>query len=318
MCANKSYEVKEMVEYMTESMDNYQNELDSSFRKISEGDIITGTIIGITEDEVTLDLKYYTQGIIRTQDLSNDPNFSVFEELKLEDEISATVIRMDDGHGNILLSRKEADNILAWDKLKSYYDEELTLSVKISEIVPAGVITYVEGIRGFIPASQLTIDYVEDCTPWLHKTLEARIITLNENNGKLVLSSKVIEQEKAKAELSHKVAMLLPGAIVEGTVESIMPYGAFVNIGDGLSGLVHISQICQKRIASPNEVLKTGQKVRAKILNTNDGKISLSMKALEDIMTDESIKPEEREAIEYSDGASASISLGDLLKNIKL
>lgn len=304
-----------MDEMIKESMDDYKEELESSFREIHEGDIIKGTIIDITEEEVTLDLKYYTQGIVRAEDLSNDPTFSILDEMKIGNEISATVIRMDDGHGNILLSLKEADDVLSWDKLKEYQNNETILAVKVAGIVNAGVVVYVEGIRGFIPASQLSMEYVEDCNDWLHKTLDARIITLDAEKKKLVLSGKIVEQEKAAAELAHKVAMLLPGAIVEGTVETIMPYGAFVNIGDGLSGLVHISQICQKRISSPNEVLKAGQKVKAKILNTNDGKISLSMKALEEIIPKEE---GEREAIEYSDGTSASTSLADLLKNIKL
>ena len=112
------------------------------------------------------------------------------------------------------------------------------------------------------------------------------------------------------------VAMLVPGAVVEGIVESIMPYGAFVNIGNGISGLVHISQISQKRISSVHEVLKEDQKVKVKILNTNDGKVSLSMKALEDIM--EKPDEEEAEAIEYSSNETAGTSLGDLLSKFKL
>ena len=111
--------------------------------------------------------------------------------------------------------------------------------------------------------------------------------------------------------------MLVPGSVVEGTVESIMPYGAFINIGNGISGLVHISQISQKRISSVHEVLKEGKKVKAKILNTNDGKVSLSMKALEDIM-EKPQEEEEAEAIEYSSNETAGTSLGDLLSKFKL
>lgn len=299
-----------------ESMDDYMAELESSFRSIKEGDILKGTIIDVTEEGVTLDLKYYTQGIIHAGDLSNDPTFSILDEMTPGDEIDAAVIRMDDGQGNILLSRKAADDILAWDRLKELQDKEAILTVKIAGIVNSGVVAYVEGVRGFIPASQLSMEYVEDCNDWLHRTLEVQIITLDPQKKKLVLSGKAVEKARAEAALAHKIAMLIPGSIVEGTVETIMPYGAFINIGDGLSGLVHISQICQRRIASPNEVLKAGEKVKAKILNTNDGRISLSMKALEEVMPRE--ETEEREAIEYSDGTAASTSLANLLKNIKL
>jgi small subunit ribosomal protein S1 len=109
----------------------------------------------------------------------------------------------------------------------------------------------------------------------------------------------------------------VPGTVVEGIVESIMPYGAFVNIGNGISGLVHISQISQRRISSVHEVLKEGQKVQAKILNTNDGKVSLSMKALSDIM-EKADEEEEAEAVEYSSNENTGTSLGDLLAKLKL
>ena len=102
---------------MAESMEDYKEELEASFRKINEGDIISGTVIGVDEDEVALDLKYYAQGIIKVADLSNDPNFQVMEEVHLGDVIEATVVKMDDGEGNILLSKKEANDILAWEKL---------------------------------------------------------------------------------------------------------------------------------------------------------------------------------------------------------
>ena len=110
--------------------------------------------------------------------------------------------------------------------------------------------------------------------------------------------------------------MLVPGSVVEGTVESIMQYGAFINLGNGLSGLVHISQICQKRISSPREVLKEGQKVKVKILNTNDNKISLSMKALEEIAVDTTEDAGEIE--EYVSNESVGTSLGSIFAGLKL
>ena len=102
---------------MAESMEDYKEELEASFRKIQEGDIITGTVIDVKEDEVTLDLKYYAQGVIKKEDLSNDPNFQVMEEIHVGDELEATVVSNDDGQGNIRLSKKEANEVLAWEKL---------------------------------------------------------------------------------------------------------------------------------------------------------------------------------------------------------
>ena len=105
---------------MAETMEDYKEELEASFRKIKEGDIISGTVIGVSEEYVTLDLKYYAQGIIKVEDLSNDPDFQVMEEVHPGDVIEATVVKMDDGEGNIQLSKKEANDILAWEKLKAY------------------------------------------------------------------------------------------------------------------------------------------------------------------------------------------------------
>ena len=297
-----------------ETMEDYKTELEASFRKIHVGDIISGTVIDVNEEEVTLDLKYYAPGIIKAGDLSNDPGFQIMEEIKAGDVIEATVIRTDDGNGNIQLSKKEANDILAWEKLKEYQEQGTALDVKVAGIVPSGVVAYVEGIRGFIPASQLALSYVDVDDTWLGKELQVRVITLDESKKKLVMSAKVILKEKAEEEHNHKISMMAPGTVMEGTVESLMPYGAFVDLGDGISGLVHISQISRKRIAKPSEVLSVGQKVKVKILNTNDNKVSLSMKALEEEMVDVD-KPEEIK--EYISGEKASTSLGDLLAGLK-
>ena len=269
-----------------ETMKDYERELEASFRKINEGDILTGTVIAVSEEEIILDLKYYTQGIIKVENFSNDPDFAVLEEVHIGDEIEATVIRKDDGQGNIELSRKEANDTLAWDKLKEMMEAETVVTVRIKESVPSGVVAYLEGIRAFIPASQLALDYVEDTESWIGKEIKVKVITVDAEANKLVLSGKAVARAAAETERNHKISMMVPGSILEGTVESLMPYGAFVSLGDGLSGLVHISQICARRIKKPSEVLKEGQKVKVKVLNTNDGKISLSMKALEEEMID--------------------------------
>ena len=297
-----------------ETMKDYERELEASFRKINEGDILTGTVIAVSEEEIILDLKYYTQGIIKVENFSNDPDFAVLEEVHIGDEIEATVIRKDDGQGNIELSRKEANDTLAWDKLKEMMEAETVVTVRIKESVPSGVVAYLEGIRAFIPASQLALDYVEDTESWIGKEVKVKVITVDAETNKLVLSGKAVARAAAETERNHKISMMVPGSILEGTVESLMPYGAFVSLGDGLSGLVHISQICARRIKKPSEVLKEGQKVKVKVLNTNDGKISLSMKALEEEMID--TEPVE-ELSSYTSNESVGSSLGALLSGLK-
>ncbi len=301
---------------MEESMKDYEVELEASFRKINEGDVIQGTVIDVNENEVTLDLKYYTQGIIKAEDMSNDPGFSVLNDVKIGDVVEASVVKMDDGQGNILLSKKEANEVLAWDVLERYLEEKTELTVKVSEIVKAGAVAWVEGIRGFIPASQLDISYVEDLSVFQGKELTVRVITVDREKEKLVLSAKEILKEQAKEAHDHKVAMLVPGTVLEGTVESLQPYGAFVDLKDGLSGLVHISQISQRRIKKPSEVLKVGDTVKVKVLNTNDGKISLSMKAVSEEQEAEAV--EKVDTSRYSSKESFGTSLGDLLAGLNI
>ena len=301
---------------MEETMKDYEKELEASFRKIREGDVISGTVIDVNEEEVTLDLKYYTQGIIKAEDMSNDPAFSLLNDVKAGDVIEATVIRMDDGQGNILLSKKEANEVLSWDVLEQMKEEKTDVTVKVSEAVNGGAVAYVEGIRGFIPASQLDLNYVEDPSAYVGKTLKVRVITIDQEKEKLVLSAKEILKEQQKEEHDHKVAMIVPGTILEGTVESLQTYGAFIDLKDGLSGLVHISQICQKRIKKPSEVLKAGDKVKVKVLNTNDGKISLSIKAVAE--EQEASEVEDFDTASFSSNESVGTSLGDLFAKLKL
>ena len=301
---------------MEETMKDYEKELEASFRKIREGDVISGTVIDVNEEEVTLDLKYYTQGIIKAEDMSNDPAFSLLNDVKAGDVIEATVIRMDDGQGNILLSKKEANEVLSWDVLEQMKEEKTDVTVKVSEAVNGGAVAYVEGIRGFIPASQLDLNYVEDPSAYVGKTLKVRVITVDQEKEKLVLSAKEILKEQQKEEHDHKVAMIVPGTILEGTVESLQPYGAFIDLKDGLSGLVHISQICQKRIKKPSEVLKVGDKVKVKVLNTNDGKISLSIKAVAE--EQEASEVEDFDTASFSSNENVGTSLGDLFAKLKL
>ena len=297
-----------------ETMKDFERELEASFRKINVGDIIKGTVIAVSEEEITLDLNYYTQGIIKVENFSNDPDFAVLEEIHVGDEIEATVIRKDDGQGNMELSRKEANDTLAWDKLAEMMEAGTVVTVKVKESVPSGVVAYLEGIRAFIPASQLALDYVEDTDAWIGKTVEVKVITVDAESQKLVLSGKAVAREAAVEARNHKISMIVPGSVMEGTVESLMPYGAFISLGEGLSGLVHVSQICERRIKKPSEVLKEGQKVKVKVLNTNDNKISLSMKALEEEMVD--TEPvEEMEA--YTSNESVGTGLGALLSGLK-
>ena len=224
-------------------------------------------------------------------------------------------MKKDDGNGNILLSRVEAADVLAWDKLKELKESGEVLDVVVKGIVNGGVIAYVEGVRGFIPASKLALNYVEDTNEYLNKPVQVQVFDIDKEKGRLILSAKEILREKAEEERKTKISNVQVGLVIEGVVESLQPYGAFVALGNGLSGLVHISQICEKRIKKPSEVLEVGDKVKVKVTAVKDGKLSLSIKEATDMMA----KEIEEEVFELPDSKEeASTSLGSLFANIKL
>ena len=272
---------------MAESMKDFEQELEASFKKIDEGDIITGTVVSVDETGVVLDLKYYTEGFIPAEEFSREPGFNMKEAVQPGEEIQATVLRKDDGQGNILLSRAEAAEVLAWDKLAELQKSGEALDVVVKGIVNGGAIAYVEGIRGFIPASKLALSYVEDTEEYLNKPLIVQVIDVDKAKKRLVLSAKELLREKADEDRRNKISNIEVGFVTEGTVESLQPYGAFVDLGNGISGLVHISQICEKRIKKPSEAVNVGDKVKVKVIAIKDGKLSLSIKEASDLMAKE-------------------------------
>ena len=300
---------------MAETMKDFEAELEASLKKIYEGNIITGTVISVDEKEVILDLRYYAEGVIPIEFFSREPGFNVKEGVKIGDEISATVVKRDDGHGNILLSRVEAADVLAWEKLKEMKASKEVIDVVVKDVTNGGVIVYVEDVRGFIPASKLALEYVEDTNIYLNKSLKVQVFEVDKSKEKLILSAKELLKEKADEERKNKVSNVQVGLVTEGVIESMQPYGVFVNLGNGLSGLVHISQICEKRISKPSEAVTVGEKVKVKVTAIKDGKLSLSIKEANDMMA----KEIEEEVIELPDSnEQATTSLGSLFANIKL
>ena len=201
-----------------------------------------------------------------------------------------------------------------WEELKQLMDEKADIDVKVKEVVKSGLVAYVNEVRGFIPASKLALSYVENLDEYMGKHLKVRILDMDPEDTKLILSAKEILREQEQAEKDRQMAEMKPGMVVSGVVESIQPYGAFVRLENGLSGLVHISQISNKRLKTPTEVLSVGEQVTAKLTQIKDGKLSLSIRALNDVM--EAEEPEEK--VEIPEAETLTTSLGSLFKNIKL
>lgn len=204
------------------------------------------------------------------------------------------------------------DDANPWNRVADYMEKQTVLPVKVEGVVNGGVIAMVEGLRGFIPASKLSLTYIEDLETYLLKDIEVRVIDVDQANNRLVLSAREILKEQEKKALEERIANVKVGSVMSGTVETLQNYGAFVKLENGLSGLVHVSQISNKRVKMPSDVLHTGDTVQVKVIGLEDGKISLSMKALEE--AEEAVV----EKVEIPKSENIGTSLGDLFKNIKL
>lgn len=201
-----------------------------------------------------------------------------------------------------------------WEELLTMKNEKTEIDVKIKEIVKSGAVAYVNEVRGFIPASKLSLGYVENLDEFLGKHIKVRVFDIEPEDKKLILSAKEILKEQEAEERAQTMNEMKPGMVVEGTVENIQPYGAFVRLENGLSGLVHISQISNRRLKTPSEVLTVGDKITAKLTQIKDGKLSLSIRALNDTMDSDYVA----EKVDIPESEELTTSLGSLFANIKL
>ena len=231
----------------------------------------------------------------------------------MSEELRTEELLTNEGHTETMADYEDYfDDANPWNRVLEYMEKKTILRVKIEGIVNGGAIAMVEGLRGFIPASKLSLSYIEDLETYLLKDVEVQVIDVDQAGNRLVLSARELLKEKERKEKEAQIASIPIGTVMSGTVETLQNYGAFVKLENGLSGLVHVSQISQKRVKNPAAVLNVGDEVQVKVIGIKDSKISLSMKALEE--------PEEEvvEKVEIPKAEEIGTSLGDLFKNIQL
>ena len=213
------------------------------------------------------------------------------------------------------------DDANPWNRVAKYQADKTPIHVTISGVVTGGVIAMVEGLRGFIPASKVSLSYVEDLETLLNQEIDVQVIDCDPDNNRLVLSARELLRKEERRKMAEKVAQVEVGSVVHGKVENIQPYGAFVRLEDGLSGLVHISQVSHKRLESLKGVLNVGDEVDTKVIGVRDGKISLSIKALTESprrSSDSAPRGSRTERVKIPKAENIGTSLGDLMKDIKL
>lgn len=262
---------------------NFADAFEDSFVRIQTGDIIKGKVIGFNSNEVFVDLGYKADGIISLEEYTDIPDFQIEKEVKVGDEIEVFVQKINDGEGNVKLSKKQVEVNKAWDKMEKAYEDKTTLKAIVIEVVKGGVIASYNGVRIFVPGSQLSDRYVKDLKDYLKSTIELRLIDFNERRRKLVGSSRVIIEEKNKEASKEVWENIEEGKIYSGTVKSLTNFGAFVDIG-GVDGLIHVSELSWSRIKHPSEVLKEGDSVEVNVLqfDKDKKKVSLGYRKQED------------------------------------
>lgn len=227
-----------------------------------------------------------------------------------ESELENSYQEMEE-HQNLFASLDDKERAV-WEELKQMMDDKTEVEVKVKEIVKGGAVAYLNNVRGFIPASKISLDYVEDLNEFQGKHLKVRVHDIEVENKRLILSARDILKEAEEAKKQEEMAKMQVGMVVKGVVDTIKPYGAFVKLENGLSGLIHISQISNRRLKTVQEVLSLGDEVTTKITKIQDGKLSLSIKALND-----GGEPQERD-YEIPKSQELTTSLGSLFANIKL
>jgi small subunit ribosomal protein S1 len=222
-----------------------------------------------------------SDGILPKNEVSEDINQDLKDILKENDEIYVYIIDMNDGEGNVVLSKKLADKAKAWEELKNSLENNISLDVVVKEAVKGGVVTYIKGIRAFIPASQLSTSFVEDLNQFVGKTLNVKVIELAQEKQRVVLSRKEVENQELEIKRENLLNSIKPGEKIKGVVSRLAKFGAFVDLG-GLDGLVHISELSWKRVNDPAEIVSVGDNVEVYVLSVDKDKNKISL-ALKDV-----------------------------------
>ena len=252
--------------------------IDATIKYFNDGDIVTGTVVKVDRDEVLLDIGYKTEGVIPSKELSIKHDVDPFEVVQVGDEIEALVQQKEDKEGRLILSKKRAQYERAWGTIEKIKEEDGVVTGSVIEVVKGGLIVDI-GLRGFLPASLVDLRRVKDLTSYMGTRIEARVIEMDRNRNNVVLSRRVVLEESRKAERSEILSKLKSGMRLQGTVSSIVDFGAFVDLG-GIDGLIHISELSWNHVNHPSEVVKVGQEVEVEVLDVdlNRERISLGLK----------------------------------------
>src|SRR5438874_5065578 len=257
--------------------------IEESLKDFKDGDLVEGTVVKVDRDEVLLDIGYKSEGVIPVKELSIRQDVDPSEVVQLGDHIEALVLQKEDKEGRLILSKKRAQYERAWTRIEDIMKRGVTIKGPVIEVVKGGLILDI-GLRGFLPASLVELRRVRDLHPYVGQELEAKIIELDRNRNNVVLSRRAFLEESQSEGRKKFLESLKKAERRKGTVSSIVNFGVFVDLGGGVDGLVHVSELSWKHVDHPSEVVTVGQEVEVEVLDVDleRERVSLSLKATQE------------------------------------
>ncbi len=251
---------------------------DATIHPFSEGDVVSGKVVRIDQDEILVDIGYKSEGVIPSNELSIRKSVDPSDEVQLGEEVDALVLTKEDQEGRLILSKKRARFEKAWRRIEAAAESGEPVEGTVIEVVKGGLILDL-GVRGFLPASLVDIRRVQNLDEFMGQKLECRVIELNRSRNNVVLSRRAVLEEERKEVREQILGRLQPGQVVEGKISNIVDFGAFVDL-EGIDGLIHISELSWSHVNHPSEVVSIGDTVRVKVLDIDRDRqrISLGLK----------------------------------------
>ncbi|QSQ10123.1 30S ribosomal protein S1 [Koleobacter methoxysyntrophicus] len=261
-------------EAVTGQNQDLKEKYEETFVTLKPGEVITGTVVQVNENEVMVNVGYKSDGIIPLHELSAESFASPEEIVKNGDKIDVYVLKIEDKEGNLILSKKRADIKKAWDEIENIYQNKDEIEAEVTEQVKGGLLANVKGLRGFIPASHVALHYVPDLGEYIGKKLKFKIIEVDKKKNRIILSHKIVMEEEQERKRKETWESIKEGQIIKGKVQRLTDFGAFVDVG-GVDGLIHISELSWG-------VVKEGDEIEVKVLGVDRerGRISLGLKQI--------------------------------------
>lgn len=270
-----SIDKRNIASYSKDEKEKYEKVYDSTFVQINDGEMIKGTVVGLTKTDVVLNIGFKSDGLVSLNEFRDMPN------LKIGDEVEVLVVEKEDREGHLHLSRRQARIARSWERIMEVHKTGEVITGTVTNKTKGGLIVDVFGMETFLPGSQIDVKPVTDYDQFVGKTMEFKVVKINEAIKNAVVSHKALIESDIEAQRAEIMSKLEKGQVLEGTVKNITDFGAFMDLG-GLDGLLYITDISWGRISHPSEVLKLDQKINVVVLDFDDEKkrISLGLKQL--------------------------------------